>query len=70
MYRQSADTVQLVDSKAPRPSELDRIEPKLGGTLVPFNMDVRFLQPLETVEEKAVGIGIILTVCLDRVSLP
>jgi hypothetical protein len=42
---QGADTVQLVGSKTTRAGELDRIEPKLGGALVAFDVDVRRLRP-------------------------
>jgi len=50
---QGADTVQLLGSKAARPGELDRIEPKLGGALVAFDVDVLRLRPFEAVEEEA-----------------
>src|SRR5271165_5251958 len=49
---QGADAVQLVGPKAARTGELNRIEPKLGGALIAFDVNVRRLRSLEAVEEE------------------
>jgi len=47
---QGADAVQLVGPKAARTGELYRIEPKLGGALIAFDVNVRRLRAFEAVE--------------------